>query len=72
MSILGKVTWFDGPLGYGFIEAEGIENVYVHFSAIQARGYKALFDGQRVTFDLVQGLKGPQAENVNPIQRLGF
>jgi cold shock protein len=60
----GKVKWFNGEKGFGFIEREGGEDVFVHFSAIQGEGYKTLEEGQEVTFDLEQGQRGPQAANV--------
>ncbi len=62
--VQGTVKWFNGSKGYGFIEREGGEDVFVHFSAIVADGYRNLEEGQRVEFDVVQGQKGPQAENV--------
>jgi len=61
----GIVKWFNAEKGFGFIEVEGGEDVFVHFSAIQGDGYKSLDEGQRVTFDIVQGPKGPQAANVS-------
>jgi cold shock protein len=60
----GKVKWFNSEKGFGFIEREGGEDVFVHFSAIQGEGYKTLEEGQEVTFDLEQGQRGPQAANV--------
>ncbi|CUB10674.1 cold-shock protein (plasmid) [Bacillus paramycoides] len=60
----GNVKWFNGEKGFGFIEREGGEDVFVHFSAIQGEGYKTLEEGQAVTFDLEQGQRGPQASNV--------
>jgi len=63
----GTVKWFSNEKGYGFIEREGGEDVFVHFSAIQADGYKSLTEGQRVEFEVVQGQKGLQAANVQLI-----
>lgn len=62
----GKVKWFNESKGFGFIEQESGPDVFVHFSAIQGDGFKTLAEGQAVTFDVVQGQKGPQAENVVP------
>ncbi|MEH7106410.1 MULTISPECIES: cold-shock protein [Bacillaceae] len=61
----GKVKWFNSEKGFGFIEREGGEDVFVHFSAIQDEGYKTLEEGQDVTFDVEQGQRGPQATNVH-------
>jgi len=63
----GTVKWFNGDKGYGFIEVEGGPDVFVHFSAITGGGYRSLNEGQRVEFDITQGQKGPQAENVKVI-----
>jgi len=60
----GTVKWFNGSKGYGFIEPEEGEDVFVHFSAIMGDGYRNLEEGQRVEFTITQGQKGPQAENV--------
>lgn len=60
----GKVKWFNANKGFGFIEQEGGEDVFVHFSAIQSTGYKSLEEGQMVEFDVTQGNRGQQAENV--------
>ena len=62
----GTVKWFSNEKGYGFIEREGGEDVFVHFSAIAGDGYKSLTEGQQVEFDVVQGDKGLQAANVQP------
>jgi CspA family cold shock protein len=63
----GKVKWFNEHKGFGFIEKDEGGDVFVHFSAIQASGFKTLYEGQRVSFDVQQGKKGPAAENVKPI-----
>ncbi|MGJ7921845.1 cold-shock protein CspD [Neobacillus sp. LXY-4] len=60
----GKVKWFNNEKGFGFIEVEGGEDVFVHFSAIQTEGYKSLEEGQEVSFEIVEGNRGPQAANV--------
>ncbi len=63
----GTVKWFSNEKGYGFIEREQGEDVFVHFTAIATEGYKSLTEGQRVEFEVVQGDKGLQASNVQPI-----
>ena len=60
----GKVKWFNNEKGYGFIEVEGGNDVFVHFTAIQGEGYKTLEEGQEVSFEIVEGNRGPQAANV--------
>ena len=60
----GTVKWFNAEKGFGFISVEGEDDVFVHFSAINADGYKTLEEGQKVEFDVVDGAKGPQAANV--------
>jgi CspA family cold shock protein len=60
----GTVKWFNADKGFGFIEIEGGSDVFVHFSAIQGDGFKTLDEGQRVQFNVAQGNRGPQAENV--------
>ena len=60
----GTVKWFNAEKGYGFISIQGEDDVFVHFSAINAEGFKTLEEGQEVQFDVVQGAKGPQAANV--------
>ena len=63
----GTVKWFNGDKGYGFIAVEGGADVFVHFSAITGGGYRSLEEGQKVEFEITQGQKGPQAENVRVI-----
>lgn len=60
----GTVKWFNGDKGFGFIEVEGGDDVFVHFSAIQSNGFRTLEEGQRVEFEIVEGQRGPQAANV--------
>ncbi len=64
MAVQGKVKWFNDSKGYGFIEQEEGQDVFVHFSAIQDEGFKTLREGQAVEFEIVPGPRGPQAENV--------
>jgi len=63
----GTVKWFSNEKGFGFIEREGGDDVFVHFSAIGMEGYKSLTEGQKVSFEVVQGPKGAQAANVMAI-----
>ncbi|MBA2875324.1 cold-shock protein [Thermaerobacillus caldiproteolyticus] len=60
----GKVKWFNAEKGYGFIEVDNGGDVFVHFTAIQGDGFKTLEEGQKVTFDIIDGNRGPQATNV--------
>jgi len=64
MIFTGKVKWFDAQKGYGFIEREDGDDVFVHFSAIEDEGFKTLEEGQDVEFEIVEGDRGPQASNV--------
>ncbi len=64
MIYTGQVKWFDAKKGYGFIEREDGDDVFVHFSAIQDEGFKSLEDGEEVEFEIVEGDRGPQAANV--------
>ena len=63
----GKVKWFNESKGFGFISQEDGGDIFVHFSAIQSTGFKTLTEGQSVSFDVAQGKKGLEAENVKPI-----
>jgi CspA family cold shock protein len=63
----GKVKWFNNTKGYGFIAREDGPDVFVHYSAIRAEGYRTLDEGQEVEFEIKEGPKGPQAENVMPV-----
>ena len=63
----GTVKWFNDAKGYGFLSRPSGEDVFVHFSAIQADGYRSLNDGQAVEFEVVRGPKGLQASNVQPL-----
>ncbi len=65
MATTGRVKWFDEKKGFGFIERESGNDVFVHFRAIQGEGFKTLAEGQEVEFDVEDGQKGPQAVNVN-------
>ena len=63
----GTVKWFNGEKGFGFIEREDGDDVFVHFSAIQTDGFKTLEEGQKVSFDIEEGDRGLQASNVTPL-----
>ena len=60
----GIVKWFNNEKGFGFISVEGGDDVFEHYSAIQTTGYKTLEEGQKVSFNIVKGARGPQAENI--------
>lgn len=64
----GTVKWFNSRKGFGFIEREGADDVFVHYSTIQGDGFKNLEEGQKVEFTVTEGDKGPQAENVVPTE----
>ncbi|EPY06721.1 cold shock cspb [Paenibacillus alvei TS-15] len=64
MTLKGTVKWFNAEKGYGFIQVENGEDVFVHFSAIQGDGFKSLDEGQEVEFDITEGNRGAQAANV--------
>ena len=63
----GTVKWFNSEKGFGFIEVDGENDVFVHFSAIQGEGFKTLDEGQKVEFEVVDGNRGPQAANVTKL-----
>ncbi|HHT37013.1 MAG: cold-shock protein [Candidatus Wallacebacter cryptica] len=62
--VQGTVKWFNAEKGYGFIEQDNGDDVFVHFTAIQGDGFRTLEEGQKVEFEIVQGNRGPQAANV--------
>ena len=66
--VKGTVKWFNDSKGFGFLEQENGEDVFVHFSAINADGFKTLAENQKVTFDIVTGPKGKQAANIRPVE----
>lgn len=63
----GIVKWFNDAKGFGFIEQENGPDVFVHFSSIQAEGFKSLAEGEKVNFEIIEGPKGPQASNVSKL-----
>ena len=64
----GKVKWFDTKKGFGFIQSEDGDDVFVHYTSIQTEGFKNLEQDQEVTFDITEGKKGPQASNVKAVE----
>ncbi|MCC0759594.1 RNA chaperone/antiterminator CspA [Bacillus sp. BRTN] len=64
MAVTGQVKWFNSEKGFGFIEVPGENDVFVHFSAIETDGFKSLEEGQKVSFEIEEGNRGPQAKNV--------
>jgi CspA family cold shock protein len=67
----GIVKWFDNSKGYGFIQRDSGGDVFVHYSAILGVGFRSLAEGQRVEFDVEEGAKGPQAQNLNIVDSIG-
>jgi cold shock protein len=67
MAFKGKVKWFNNSKGFGFIGRPDGPDIFVHYTAVNGDGYKSLQEGQDVEFEIVQGMKGPQAENVTKI-----
>ncbi len=65
--VQGTVKWFNAEKGYGFIQVEGGNDVFVHYTAINGEGFRTLEEGQRVEFDIVEGQRGPQAANVTKL-----
>ena len=66
----GRVKWFNNEKGFGFIEIEGEEDIFIHYSNIECNGYKTLKEGQLVEFNLIKTDKGNQAENIKPLNKL--
>lgn len=66
---VGLVKWFNNAKGYGFIEKPGEQDIFVHYSSIKGDGFKTLIQGEEVEFELTDGPKGPQAENVNKVSQ---
>lgn len=66
-TVTGVVKWFDDTKGFGFIQAENGQDVFAHFKQIKSEGFKTLQEGQRVQFNVTQGQKGLQAENIQPL-----
>lgn len=66
---IGTVKWFNDAKGYGFIELEGSDDVFVHFTAIQGEGYRTLYEGDKVEFEIQEDAKGPRAGNVVVVER---
>ena len=64
MAVTGQVKWFNNEKGFGFIEVPGENDVFVHFSAIETEGFKSLEEGQKVSFEIEEGNRGPQSKNV--------
>ena len=64
MKLTGRVKWFNDAKGYGFIEQEGGQDIFVHYTAIAGEGFKSLTEGQKVEFEIIEGAKGPQATKV--------
>ena len=63
----GTVKWFNSEKGFGFITTEEGQDVFAHYSQINVEGFKSIDEGQKVTFDVTEGSKGPQAENITPV-----
>lgn len=68
--MIAKVKWFNNEKGYGFIEQEGEEDIFIHYSNIEKEGYKTLKEGQLVEFELIKTDKGNQAKNIKPIKEM--
>ncbi|UCH78298.1 MAG: cold shock domain-containing protein [Candidatus Coatesbacteria bacterium] len=67
MAVKGRVKWFSDAKGYGFIEREDGDDVFVHYTALEGEGFRTLAQGQEVEFEIVEGEKGPQAANVTKV-----
>lgn len=70
MILLGKIHWFNPDKGFGFIKTKGGEHIFVHYTAIKCSGYRSLYEGQEVYYQIIRGKRGLEAINVEPIREV--